>query len=197
MATKTVVSSEADNPDDPNTQYVNVYSDGTTDTSSSPLEIGSTVGSADSSSSSSSSSSDSGPKIVNSFTAKDGSTVSEMSDGTYQQDGKTIDEATYNQLNTETANANETSSVAGSGAPSNNPLANLGTQIQNLLKGGGLGSAATTAGLAALAKGLMLHLILHQDLYQVLHQTIRPQVVQQIIVQVLPLTHLGLLNNIL
>ena len=103
---------------------------------------------------SSSSSSDSGPKIVNSFKAKDGSTVSEMSDGTYQQDGKTIDEATYNQLNTETANANETPSVAGSGAPSNNPLANLGTQIQNLLKGGGLGSAATTAGLAALAKAL-------------------------------------------
>ena len=83
------------------------YDDNTIDsiTTDSPPSVGDSNGqTTGSDASSSSTSTNSGvPKIVNSFTAKDGSIVSEMSDGTYQQDGKTIDETTYNQLNTEAA----------------------------------------------------------------------------------------------
>jgi len=142
------------------------YDDNTVNsvTTDSPPSVGESNGQAtgsDASSSSSSSSSDSGaPKIVNSFTAKDGSIVSEMSDGTYQQDGKTIDEATYNQLNTSTANANETPSVAGSGAPTT-----LSSIISKMASGtlkssditsflsANAGNAAVLTGLAALTGG--------------------------------------------
>ena len=86
-----------------------------------------------------------------------GNTYYQYKDGSYQY----VDEAgnVYNSSADEfNKNASDPSAVASTPAsstpPPTNPLTNLGTQIQNLLKGGGLGSAATTAGLAALAKAL-------------------------------------------
>jgi hypothetical protein len=140
MAVKTVITSELVDPTDPELGYINTYSDGTSDTTLSSLEPGSSIGTDDKSSGTTFDPTASGYK--------------KNADGTYT---KTFDDGSTSTVD---AGGNPVSSTeqTDSGiqnAPTNSStLSDLATKIQNLLKGGGLGSAATTAGLAALAKAI-------------------------------------------